>query len=496
MSDAPLLSLVKTMAEERLPLYVDSRRVVPGGVFVSVSGSRVDGAAHIDDAVRRGAAVIVCTPDQAHQLEGVRVVTTDNPRLAAARLAAARWNTAALPFALVGVTGTNGKTTTTYLLEHLFTSRGLPAGVIGTIATRWPGHDEPSSMTTPDGPDLHAMLACMAQTGVRYAAMEVSSHALDQDRAACIPFSGAVFTNLTQDHLDYHKTFEAYYAAKARLFLGLPKADKAMAVGIDGVWGRRLVSDILSQYGTTQNLVTFGLAPAAPAAGGSRHLEGRLLSSTTRGLHLAMRLLDENGLVDHWEISSPLVGAFNAENLLAVQAVAVSLGFTPADFGCFTDFCGVPGRLERIRNDKELDVFVDYAHTPDALTNVLAALRGAGFARIVCVFGCGGNRDRTKRPLMGQAVARDADVAVLTSDNPRHEDPQAIMADVMPGLADAKHVIADPDRREAIRKALALLHPGDALLVAGKGHETTQQIGDVKHPFSDQQTLRELLSCL
>ncbi len=496
MSDASLMGLIKTMADERLPLSVDSRRVEQGGVFVSVSGSRDDGVAYIADAVRRGAAVIVCTPDLADQIEGARVVTTNNPRLAAARLAAARWNTAALPFALVGVTGTNGKTTSTYLLEHLFASRGLPSGVIGTIATRWPGHDAPSAMTTPDGPDLHAMLAQMAQAGVRYAAMEVSSHALDQDRAACIPFSGAVFTNLTQDHLDYHKTFEAYYAAKARLFLGLPKADKAMAVGVDGAWGRRLVRDIFAQYGTTQNLVTFGLDPAAPAAGGARHLEGRLISSTTRGLHLAMRLLDENGLVDHWDITSPLVGAFNAENLLAVQAVALGLGFTPANFGCFTDFCGVPGRLERIRNDKGLDVFVDYAHTPDALTNVLSALRGAGFERIVCVFGCGGNRDRTKRPLMGQAVAKDADVAVLTSDNPRHEDPQAIMRDVMPGLSAAKQVITDPDRREAMRKALDLLRPGDALLVAGKGHETTQQIGDVKHPFSDQQTLRELLSCL
>ena len=193
--------------------------------------------------------------------------------------------------------------------------------------------------------------------------------------------------------------------------------------------------------------------------------------------------------------TSPLVGNYNAENLLAVQAVALGFGLDPEAFRCFETFCGVPGRLERILNPQNLDVFVDYAHTPDALINVLNALRGAGFKRIVTVFGCGGNRDRAKRPLMGEAVARLSDVAVLTSDNPRHEEPEAIMADVMPGLSGAAEVFADPDRRRAIEKGLELLHPGDALLIAGKGHESTQQIGDVKHPFSDQQTVREILGC-
>ena len=196
-----------------------------------------------------------------------------------------------------------------------------------------------------------------------------------------------------------------------------------------------------------------------------------------------------------WELHSPLVGRFNAENLLAVQALALGFDLTPADFQCFETFNGVPGRLERIPNPANLDIFVDYAHTPDALVNVLTSLRGAGFQRIVTVFGCGGDRDRTKRPLMGEAVARFSDVAVLTSDNPRHEDPEAIMADVMPGLKGAGQVLREPDRGTAILKALDLLKPGDVLLVAGKGHERTQQIGDVKHPFSDQRIIREILGC-
>lgn len=483
--------LLEQIREKRLPLAVDSRRVQAGGVFIA-TGNSAGTNAYIADAVSRGAAFVVADAAHAAQVPSPAVaVLADNPHLAAARLSAARFDTMNLPFPLVGVTGTNGKTTTTFLLEHLFRASGLSCGVIGTIATRWTGHDAPASMTTPDCPDLHAMLAAMREAGTHAAAMEVSSHALDQERAACIPFDGAVFTNLTQDHLDYHKTFDAYFAAKAKLFLDLPRREKAMAIGTDGDWGKKLIRLAAEKFGRVPRLVSFGLSPfTAPADSQARHLHGTILSSTTKGLHMAMELSGEKPL--RWELTSPLVGVFNAENLLAVQAVALGLGFEARDFQCFTDFCGVPGRLERIRNGRGLDIFVDYAHTPDALINVLGALRSAGFARIVCVFGCGGNRDKTKRPLMGEAVAQNADVAILTSDNPRHEDPLDIIHDVMPGLKKAKEVVVEPDRRTAIARALALLKPGDALLVAGKGHETTQQIGDIKYPFSDQQTIREL----
>ncbi len=484
-------TLLKEIAVYNLPLCIDSRKAVPGSVFVAIPGTHANGAVYIADAIRHGAATIVCLPEDASSVTDAKVIAVRNPRLAAARLATAKWDTASLPFSLVGVTGTNGKTTCTYLLEHLFISTNKPAGVIGTIAIRWPNYSMPASMTTPDIPELHSILASMRNAGVQAAAMEVSSHALDQDRVACIPFSSAVFTNLTQDHLDYHKTFEAYYLAKARLFLEMPKSNKAAAVGTDGAWGRRLAAELAASSADASRLITFGLQPFSPVSG-ARHLTGTILKNDTKGLQLAMTLSDSQHILESWQIVSPLVGAFNAENLLAVQAAALSLGFIPEQFSCFTHFCGVPGRLERIPHPAGLDIFVDYAHTPDALTNVLSALRNSGFKRIVCVFGCGGDRDRTKRPLMGKAVADGADAAVLTSANPRTEDPESIIKDVLPGLSNSHFFLIEPDRREAIRKALALLTPGDALLVAGKGHETTQTIGTTKYPFSDQQTLREL----
>lgn len=496
--------LLQHVAEYRPDLTQDSRKVSAGCVFVAMNGSHTDGGRFIPDAVAGNAAFIVCEPHLAQAVQGAVAVPVDNPRAALARLAAALHNTNALPFILVGVTGTNGKTTTTYLLEHLFRQKSAAVGVIGTIAQRWPNHHTEAAMTTPDCVELHAMLASMADAGVTLAAMEVSSHALDQSRVAEIPFGGAVFTNLTQDHLDYHHTFEAYYTAKARLFLSQPRPDKAMAVCTDDAFGRRLAADILSQYNQspsclTVNLITYGLKPFEGKS--PRHLSGQIMESSRQGLHLRMSSHGQACADTSWEIRSPLVGAFNAENLLATQAMGLGLGFTPDDFSCFKDFQGVPGRLERIPNEQGLDVFVDFAHTPDALKNVLTALRNSGFERIICVFGCGGDRDKTKRPLMGEAVAQGADVAVLTSDNPRNEAPLDIMADVMPGLtapSTASQVLCEPDRRMAMAKALEILRTSakhsTALLVAGKGHETTQQIGDVKHPFSDQQTLRELLN--
>jgi UDP-N-acetylmuramoyl-L-alanyl-D-glutamate--2,6-diaminopimelate ligase len=327
------------------------------------------------------------------------------------------------------------------------------------------------------------MLAEMDKAGVSDVFMEVSSHAIDQQRVAGIAFSAALLTNLTQDHLDYHQDMESYFAVKARLFQapeagGLPLAGKVRVVNADDPYCRRLLSG---------EAIGFGLAE--PPEDLERRLVGRVDSLSPSGMRLSMSFEGKS-----WELSSPLVGNFNAMNLLGVQAMALGLGLSAADFGALSAFSGVPGRLERIANGQGLNVFVDYAHTPDALANVLTALRAAGFARIVAVFGCGGNRDRAKRPLMGQAVAKFADVAVLTSDNPRFEDPEAIMADVLPGLAECKEVIVLADRRAALARAVGLAGPRDALLVAGKGHETYQQIGEVKRPFSDQETLRELLA--
>lgn len=480
-----LPELCRRVVSEQLPLCIDSRKVTPGAIFVARPGLAADGARFIPDAIAAGASVVVCRPEYLAACAGVEAVPCDDPNRAVGELAAARYDTASLPFPVVGVTGTNGKTTVTYLLEHLFAHAGFKTGVIGTVACRWPGHCEESPMTTPDSIDLHAKLAAMRAAGVGAAFMEVSSHALDQHRVDGVPYSGAVFTNLTQDHLDYHQTLEAYFEAKVRLFTEVPRLTKAQVMGVDSDWGRRLYARGVA---VSEAAVGYGLGPAP--AGVQRYMQGTVLESGRAGLRIKVAFEGRE-----WETVTPLIGGYNAENILAAEALGLELGLKPEAFACFEDFCGVCGRLERIRNPRGLDVFVDYAHTPDALVNMLGAVRGAGFARIFCVFGCGGNRDRTKRPLMGEAVARLADVAVLTSDNPRHEDPLAIIDDVRPGLAGAAAVLIEPDRRKALALAVDRLRPGDALVVAGKGHENMQIIGDVKHPFSDQQVLREILGC-
>ncbi len=477
-------SLLAQVRAERPDICVDSRLVTPGSIFVAVPGVAVDGARFIPAAVRAGAAAVVCRPDcaegRAAAASGVRVVVLEDPRAAVWMLARARYRTDELSMRILGVTGTNGKTTTAYLLEHVFTAMGRKVGVMGTVSYRWPGHTEDAPLTTPDSLRVHRMLADMDAAGTDVAIMEVSSHALEQQRVGGLAFDGAAFSNLTQDHLDFHQDMESYFRAKARLFLEVPRSDKAAVINADDPWGQRLLE-------LCPEALSYGLGEGTA---GRRHLAGRILSSSTAGLHLGMALEGRK-----WEVRSPLVGRFNASNLLAVQALCLELGADPADFRHLENFYGVPGRLERISNERGLDVFVDYAHTPDALMNVLKALRDAGFQRIITVFGCGGNRDRAKRPLMGQAVAAGSDVAVLTSDNPRHEDPEAIIADVLPGLKQARRLVVEADRRKATLAGLKLLRPGDALLVAGKGHESYQQIGAVKHPYSDQQTLRELLRC-
>lgn len=476
-----LLAEARTGGRE---VRADSRKVRPGDIFVAVPGASEDGSRYIPDAVAAGAAIIVCRPETARAAGAngatCRFIPHEDPREALWRLAAARFGTEDLPLRVVGITGTNGKTTTAALLEHLFTAAGHRVGVLGTVTYRWPGHSEAAPLTTPDPLSLHAMLARMAEAGVDMVFMEVSSHALAQQRVSGVPFAGAVFTNLTQDHLDFHPDMESYFKAKARLFLELPRKDKALAINADDPWGRRLLE-------LCPGALSYGLGRGVP---GRRHLWGQLHASGTGGVHLRMRADDAE-----WELRSPLVGAFNAANLLAAQAMALELGLAPSAMQALATFTGVSGRLERVDNPQGLHVFVDYAHTPDALVNVLTALRGAGFARIVTVFGCGGNRDRTKRPLMGEAVARHSDVAVLTSDNPRNEEPEAILQDVLPGLASAREVVVEADRRAATEKALAMLGREDALLIAGKGHEDYQIIKGVKHHYSDQEVVRELLLC-
>lgn len=461
-----------------------SGQVREGEIFVALAGANVDGASFAADAVAHGATTVVAASDAALPADlGAEVVVHPEPHEALAELAAAYFHTEGLEMPVVGVTGTNGKTTITYMLEHLLAGAGRKPGVLGSISYRWPGFKVDAPLTTPDPWRLHEMFANMAGSGVDSLVMEVSSHSLDQRRVAGLPFVAAVFTNLTQDHLDYHLDMESYFQAKLRLFQELGSPDKDWVANFDDPFGRRLLAMAPRGLG-------FGLSEPPADLGANpetvRLLRGKLLRNDIDGVELRMSLDGQS-----WTLSSPMVGRHNASNLLAVQAAGLCLGLSVKDLRALEGFAGVPGRLERVENARNLRVFVDFAHTPDALENVLSALKPLTEGRLWAVFGCGGNRDRGKRPLMAQAVCRHADVAVLTSDNPRKEDPLLIMADARPGLSGCVETIEEPDRRTAIEKTLAAMGDKDVLVVAGKGHETYQILGDVKIHYSDQEVIRE-----
>jgi UDP-N-acetylmuramoyl-L-alanyl-D-glutamate--2,6-diaminopimelate ligase len=471
---------LKALVARGLEVRTDSRRVQPGEVFVAVPGATRDGSEFIPMALERGAEYVVAANAAAWpQIAKATLYVHENTRQALGELAAARYGTAPLGFKLAGVTGTNGKTTITYLVEHIIAAAGGKPGVVGTVEYRWPGHREDASHTTPDCLKLHELMGWMKRDGVTAAMMEVSSHALDQGRVEGLRFDVAALTNVTQDHLDYHGQMETYFQAK-RSFFTTHLAERGVAViNFDDAYGRRLLEEFPKALG-------YGMGEVSIPA---RELKGRVASSSSQGLTLDMSYSGQA-----WTIVSPLIGAFNASNLLTAQAMGLGLGLPVEALQSLSDCYGAPGRLERVPNDRGLHVFVDYAHTPDALENVLKALKSLDFEKVVTVFGCGGNRDRAKRPLMAEAVAKWADVAVLTSDNPRHEDPLAIMEDAKPGLKTAAKVVAELDRRKAIALALDEIGTRDVLLIAGKGHETYQQIGDVKHPFNDVSVVKELLA--
>lgn len=484
MNKMKIETLLENCRQGKTQPRSDSRKVQNGDAFVALPGTHADGVNFIADAAQRGASFIVCAYQNASLAEDAApnagIVAVDDPRDALWRLAQARWHTYDSPLKVIGVTGTNGKTTCAWLLEHYLKAHGHKTGLLGTINYRWPGHDQPAPLTTPDPLELHPMLAQMRDSGVDTVVMEVSSHALVQRRVSGINFAGAIFTNLTQDHLDFHREMENYFRVKAELFFNLPLASKSMSINGDDRYGRRLLE-------LAPGALSYGLHKAPSYR---RHLRGEQVLLTPDGMKIKMHFGGKQ-----WELQTHLIGAFNALNLLAVQALALNMGASPEDLKCLESFKGVPGRLERVENSRGLHIFVDYAHTPDALSSVLKALRGAGFKRIVTVFGCGGNRDRDKRPLMGKAVADNSDVAILTSDNPRNEAPEAIMRDVKPGLAKSRHALFEVDRRAATQRGIQMLGPDDVLLIAGKGHENYQIIHEERHHYSDQEVVRELLGC-
>jgi UDP-N-acetylmuramoyl-L-alanyl-D-glutamate--2,6-diaminopimelate ligase len=466
----------------------DSRRVGPGTLFVGLPGSRVDGGQYWPEVLAAGAAAAVIGPAaSAAQPPGPAdpvLVLPDPVATWAGELASAFWQHPSQRLALIGVTGTNGKTTTTHLIEHLAAAAGQPTALFGTLINRWPGHSVTAQHTTAFADGLQPQLAQAVEAGARIAAMEVSSHSLDQQRVAGCRFAGAVFTNLTQDHLDYHPSMQAYFEAKALLFAE-PLIDGGGAVvNVDDPWGERLAEDLIARG---QRCWRASLErPDADLriedlSMGSTGVGGTLVSPVGRG---AFR--------------SPLVGRFNLMNLLEAVGVLLQQGLRLDPLlAALASFRGVPGRMERVSLGGTAApapaVLVDYAHTPDGLENALSACRPFTSGRLICVFGCGGDRDRGKRPQMGAIAARLADAVVVTSDNPRTEDPQRILEDVVAGIAPGVALQVEIDRARAIARAIASASPQDLVLIAGKGHEDYQILGITKVHFDDREEAEKAL---
>ena len=451
-------------------IFDDSRRVQPGGMFVALRGTTADGRRFVQDALARGANVIV-----GESLDGggaALTINVEDARQTLARLAS-RWygldRGAAAGLKLVGITGTNGKSTTAHMTREILRAAGLRCGMLGTVQYDLCSRSVQAEMTTPGPLDLAKHLRECADAGARAVVMEVSSHALDQRRVAGLNFAAAAFTNLTQDHLDYHHDMSSYAGAKARLFAGLG-ADATAVVNQDDPAHERMIA------GTAARVVTYGLDPGA-------ELRASISRDTVNGTLFRMPLGGRNVVMEN-----ALVGRHNVYNALAAVGLAQVLGVEPrAIEEGLAAVRNIPGRLQRVPGIVDVDVFVDYAHTPDALANVARVLRPLARGRLVIVFGCGGDRDRGKRPLMAQAAAEYGHALVITSDNPRTEDPQRIIDEIVVGLDEGqrRRTVIEPDRRTAIQIALAGAAGGDIVLIAGKGHENYQIVGHERREFDD-----------
>ncbi len=471
-------------AVEVTGLSLSSQRVRAGDVYAALPGSRVHGAAYAPDAVAAGAVAVLTDPEGAallardDRVAGVPVLVHEAPRSVLGQLAARVYAEPARALTLMAVTGTQGKTTTTRLLEGGLTTAGVPAAVVGTVGTRIAGTDVKTALTTPEAPDLHALFAVMVERGVQACAMEVSSHALVMGRVDGVVFDVAAFLNLGRDHLDFHADVEDYFAAKASLFTS--GRTRRGLTNVDDPWGRRLL-----QVAEVE-MVTF--SPSGADA------DWRAVDVEPGPEGSTFTVVGPDDLRVPARV--PLPGAYNVANALCAVALAAEAGLDPrvvADG--IARGGGVPGRLERVEAGDDLLAVVDYAHKPDAVEAALAALRPLTRGRLVLVLGAGGDRDTGKRPVMGEIGARLADVLVVTDDNPRSEDPAAIRAAVLEGArgVPGAEVLEVGDRREAIRRAVALVGPGDTVVVAGKGHETGQEVAGTVHPFDDRDELRSAL---
>ncbi|MFA5362212.1 MAG: UDP-N-acetylmuramoyl-L-alanyl-D-glutamate--2,6-diaminopimelate ligase [Candidatus Omnitrophota bacterium] len=459
----------------------NSKDVRENFIFTAIKGTREDGHVFLGEALEKGASAVFVQ-------SGVKNSTTAFPRVvfikvkdsrqALAGLAAGYFGHPTRQMQVIAVTGTNGKTTITYLLEAFLKNKRCPCAVIGTINYRFKDTVLPSKNTTPGPVELQSLMRKFLDEGIRFVSMEISSHALDQKRTDGINFSAALFTNLTQDHLDYHKTIENYFLAKARLFEGLPPQSLAVING-DDPFAKRLMKL------TRARIVIYGIDHIADAGVYARDIRMNMEGTT---FTLCFRGGTEIVL------KTALIGKYNVYNILAAAAWAQDAGFKPEEIrSVIGNFTCVPGRLEKINSRRGFGVYVDYAHTEDALKNVITSLRQISRKRIIVVFGCGGDRDRSKRSLMGHTVSTLADYAIITNDNPRSEEPLDIIKDIMKGIKGKNYQVIT-ERSEAISKALSLARKGDIVLIAGKGHETSQIIQDKVVHYDDREVVRKCLS--
>ncbi len=475
LEEVPSIRLFGDEEKEIRDITYTSQAVVPDGLFAALRGVKADGFDFIPDALARGAAAVLSEREKPEAVDCSWIQAAD-AREALALCSANYFGHPSRELKVVGITGTKGKTTITYILESILRAAGHSAGLFGTIRYRGPGLEEAASRTTPEAPDLQRMMRTLVEQGASHCVMEVSSHALDLKRPVGVDFDVAVFTNLSGDHLDYHRTMDDYFRAKLRLF-SLGRRSMAV-VNTDDEWGKKLMTHL------AMGGITYGLAPSAMV---------RAESYTFRNDGLRMRVKFPAGRLD---LESPLLGKPNLYNILAAVAAALTLNIpAPAVQKGIRALEGVPGRFERVENGRGLSIFVDYAHTDDALRNLLETARDLARGRVILVFGAGGDRDRSKRARMGEAAGSLADWSVITSDNPRSEDPMAIIRDIKEGIHKNGEVSfeVEPDRRSAIRKALQRGQEGDTILIAGKGHEDYQIIGDRVSHFDDVEVVRELL---
>lgn len=456
----------------------DSRAVQPGSLFVAVTGTQSDGHVYIDAAIKKGATVIVCQQLPETLQDNITYVTVRNSAQALGLIASNFYGNPSERIQLTGVTGTNGKTTTATLLYELFSLLGHRSGLLSTVVNKIVDKNIAATHTTPDPVQLNSLLKQMADEGCTHVFMEVSSHAIDQERISGLRFAGAIFTNITHDHLDYHKTFENYITSKKKLFDELP-AESFALVNVDDKRGMVMLQN------TSASRRTFGLRKMAD-------FKGRIITNSIEGLELE---------IDGRDVWFKLIGDFNAYNILGVYGASVLLGKDSDEvLQKLSSLAGVSGRFEVVNPGSRVTVIVDYAHTPDALKNVLETIEQfkSGDTQVITVVGCGGNRDKGKRPVMASIACKHSDKVVLTSDNPRDEDPMEIILEmkqgVMPG--EIRKVVVMADREEAIKTACLLAKESDIVLVAGKGHEAYQEIKGVKHPFDDREVVKRMLKLI